>query len=172
LRPPVPRILRHVEALSTTIDSGSEEIVVGKDTMLYLDVVSIFPVMSVLGPSSKELYFPLLQTSLIQLQVSASMDETVFPNPHDINLERDEKKYINLGWGPHSCVGEGIVWVAMAAQLRVFGRLKNLRRAPGPEGHLKTRSLPNNNKQYMKADWSDWVPYPTSKLTFEAALGD
>jgi len=53
LRPPVPRVLRRVDVLSTTIDCGSEELIVGKGTMLYLDVVSIFLVVSVLGPSLK-----------------------------------------------------------------------------------------------------------------------
>lgn len=103
--------------------------------------------------------------------VQAGRDPAAFPNPLDIDLERPLETYIHHGFGPHSCLGRKIVQVAMAAQLRVFGRLKNLRRAPGLQGQLKfqePQGVPPGIKAYMKEDWSDWYPYPTTmKVHFD-----
>lgn len=63
----------------------------------------------------------------------------------------------------------------MAAQLKVFAKLKNLRRAPGPQGHIKSttpspnpegsepQKTPGQIKVFMKEDYSDWWPYPAIK---------
>jgi len=107
--------------------------------------------------------------------VSAGLDGSVFKDPHQIDPTRDRSKYIHHGYGPHSCLGRPIVEVAMAAQLKVFAKLKNLRRASGPQGELK-KTIPSPNpvssdpkpnpgsiEVFMKEDWSDWWPFPTSK---------
>jgi hypothetical protein len=107
--------------------------------------------------------------------VSAGLDETVFKDAHNINPNRDRSLYIHHGYGPHSCLGRRIVEVAMAAQLKVFAKLKNLRRAPGPQGHIKktipqpnpTSSDPQANPgsvaAFLREDYSDWWAFPTSK---------
>ncbi|KAF6222366.1 hypothetical protein HO133_001452 [Letharia lupina] len=95
---------------------------------------------------------------------TASLDPTVFPNPQVIDLTRPLDKYIHHGWGPHGCIGRPIVETAMAAQLRVFAQLKNLRRAPG--GELKSKTVNGPFKVFMTKDWSDWWPFPTSKFSF------
>jgi hypothetical protein len=107
--------------------------------------------------------------------VSAGLDEAVFPNPRTIDPTRDRSLYLHHGWGSHACLGRPMVEVAMAAQLKVFAKLKNLRRAPGPQGELK-RTIPSPNPTssnpqktpgsisvYMLEDWSSWYPFPTSK---------
>ncbi|KIW99798.1 uncharacterized protein Z518_10726 [Rhinocladiella mackenziei CBS 650.93] len=106
--------------------------------------------------------------------VTAGLDEKVFPNPYTIDPDRDRSLYIHHGYGPHSCLGRPIVEVAMAAQLKVFAKLKNLRRAPGPQGELKKtipapnptssdpKSSPGNIEVFMLEDWSSWYPFPTS----------
>lgn len=106
--------------------------------------------------------------------VAAGLDPTVFPEPRDIKLDRDRSLYIHHGWGPHKCLGRPIVEVAMAAQLKVFAKLKNLRRAPGPQGHIKCTSpspnpegsepqkTPGQIKVFMKEDYSDWWPFPAT----------
>jgi hypothetical protein len=94
------------------------------------------------------------------------MDPTVFPDPEAIKLDRPDSSYIHHGYGPHACLGRPIVVTAMAAQLRVFGRLKGLRRAPGLEGQLKSQTINGAFKVYMREDWSDWWPYPTSEFLF------
>ena len=109
--------------------------------------------------------------------VSAGMDEHVFgPNPLEIDITRDKSLYLHHGYGQHECLGRPIVEVAMAAQLKVFAKLKDLRRAPGLQGIIKrtvpipnpVSSHPHENpgriEAFMKEDWSDWWPFPTSKL--------
>ena len=99
--------------------------------------------------------------------IKAGMDPKKFPNPKEINLDRPDRDYIHHGWGAHSCIGRKITVVAMAAQLRVFGRLKNLRRAPGSQGQMKS-VIQKSFKVYMKADWSDYWPFPTTmKVHFD-----
>ncbi|EXJ55141.1 hypothetical protein A1O7_08066 [Cladophialophora yegresii CBS 114405] len=106
--------------------------------------------------------------------ITAGLDETVFPNPRTIDPTRDRSLYVHQGHGPHSCLGRPMVEVAMAAQLKVFAKLKNLRRAPGPQGQLKktipapnpTSSDPKANpgriEVFMLEDWSSWYPFPTT----------
>lgn len=64
--------------------------------------------------------------------------------------------YIHFGRGPHACLGRPIAVTAMAAQLRIFAQLKNLRRAPGIAGELKSKTVNGSFKVFMKEDWSDW----------------
>lgn len=65
----------------------------------------------------------------------------------------------------------------MAAQLKVFAKLKNLRRAPGAQGELK-KTIPNPNptssdpkpnpgsvEVFMLENFSSWYPFPTSKYS-------
>lgn len=108
--------------------------------------------------------------------VAAGLDETVFPNPHTIDPTRDRSLYLHHGYGPHACIGRPIVEVSMAVQLKVFAKLKNLRRAPGPQGMLKKtipqpnptssdpKASPGTIEVFMLEDWSSWYPFPTSKL--------
>jgi hypothetical protein len=115
--------------------------------------------------------------------ISAGLDEAVFKNPKTIDPTRDRSLYIHHGWKAHSCLGRPMVEVAMAAQLKVFAKLKNLRRAPGPQGFLKKtipapnptssdpKATPGSIEVFMLEDWSSWYPFPTSKiLTFIAWL--
>ncbi|ETI20690.1 hypothetical protein G647_07032 [Cladophialophora carrionii CBS 160.54] len=106
--------------------------------------------------------------------ITAGLDETVFPNPGTIDPSRDRSLYVHHGYAAHSCLGRPMVEVAMAAQLKVFAKLKNLRRAPGPQGQLKktipapnpTSSDPKANpgsiEVFMLEDWSSWYPFPTT----------
>lgn len=105
--------------------------------------------------------------------VAAGLDPKAFPEPRKIKLDRPRDRYIHHGYSHHACLGRPMVEIAMAAQLKVFARLKNLRPAPGPQGEMK-RTIPPPNPVssepkvnpgsitvYMKEDWSDWWPFPT-----------
>ncbi|KAK9319208.1 fatty acid oxygenase, partial [Lipomyces orientalis] len=96
----------------------------------------------------------------------ACVDKDEFLDPHNIKLDRPDSSYIHLGYGPHSCLGRRIVENCMAAQLKVFGKLKNLRRAPGWQGFMKYKNVSGALKMYLKEDFSDWWPYPTSECGF------
>ncbi|KAL3419627.1 linoleate diol synthase [Phlyctema vagabunda] len=100
--------------------------------------------------------------------VTACVDPAVFPDPYQVKLDRPEELYIHHGHGPHSCLGKPMVVIAMAAQLRMFARLKNLRRAPGLQGEMKSKTVNGAFKVYMKEDWSAWWPFPTTmKVQFD-----
>lgn len=106
--------------------------------------------------------------------MAAGMDESVFPNPSTIDITRDRSLYIHHGYGPHKCLGRPIVEIAMAAQLRVFAKLKKLRRAPGLQGEMKScfpTPSPGKIEVFMKEDWSDWWPFPTCESVPKDIMG-
>lgn len=146
LRPAAFGLLRK-SRVDTVVDDRGREVAVAVDDTLYTDFVA------------------------------AGTDETVFPRPLEIDITRDRGLYLHHGVGAHACLGRPIVEVAMAAQLKVFAKLKDLRRAPGLQGQMK-RTVPAPNpvssdphenpgriEAFMKEDWSDWWPFPTSEYS-------
>ncbi len=95
--------------------------------------------------------------------VTAGTDPLKFPDPLQIKLDRPDELYIHHGWGPHSCLGRPIVTTAAASMLRVFAKLGNLRRAPGPAGEMKNKVVGGAFKQFLLPDGSDWGAFPSSK---------
>jgi len=66
----------------------------------------------------------------------ANMDPKAFPNPEKLNPHRPMQDYSLLGHGMHFCFGARLVGASLAATLREVFKLKNLRRAPGKQGHF------------------------------------
>lgn len=95
--------------------------------------------------------------------VTAGTDSSKFPDPLQIKLDRPDEDYIHHGWGPHSCLGRPIVTTAAASMLRVFARLGNLRRAPGPAGEMKNKVVGGAFKVFLLPDGSDWGSFPSTK---------
>ncbi|MCJ1351753.1 MAG: hypothetical protein MMC33_001737 [Icmadophila ericetorum] len=94
---------------------------------------------------------------------TSSRDPSIFPNPLEIDLNRPDTSYIHFGWGKHACLGRPIAEVAMAAQLKVFAKLKNLRRARGAQGQMKSGVVPGTDiRAFMSEDWGSWSPLPAS----------
>ena len=79
------------------------------------------------------------QTVLIATS-RASMDPVAFPNPEKLDPHRPLSSYILLGHGLHFCFGARLVAPALVSTLKEVFRLRNLRRAPGPQGHFSTLS--------------------------------
>ncbi|KAL2872843.1 peroxidase/cytochrome P450 family protein [Aspergillus lucknowensis] len=101
--------------------------------------------------------------------ITAGLDPSKFPDPEEIKLDRPMELYIHHGWGPHSCLGRPIVTIAGACLLRVLGRLRNVRRAPGPSGEMKSKMVNAAFKVYLPEDASKWTPFPCNKkVTFDA----
>lgn len=99
---------------------------------------------------------------------TAGRDPSVFPDPTEVKIDRPDDLYIHHGYGGHACLGRKTVEIAMAVQLRAFARLKNLRRAPGPAGQLKTTAVNGAFKVFMAEDWSQWTPFPSTwKLYYD-----
>ncbi|KAJ5160844.1 Psi-producing oxygenase A [Penicillium canariense] len=103
--------------------------------------------------------------------VSASHDPKAWPDPEQVRLDRDLSQYSHFGFGPHQCLGLGVCQVALPTMLRVVGQLKNLRRAPGPQGQLKKLSALGGLTMYMDAEHSMVSPYPsTMKVQWDGEL--
>ncbi|KAE8168156.1 heme peroxidase [Aspergillus tamarii] len=103
--------------------------------------------------------------------VDANRDPNVFPNPHKVDLNRPMESYIHYGVGPHTCLGGEASKVALTAMLRVVGRLKNLRRAPGPQGELKKIDRGHGFYTYMRADETSLYAFPmTWKLHYDGTI--
>jgi len=66
----------------------------------------------------------------------AAMDPVAFPNPEKLDPHRPLSAYILLGHGLHYCFGARLVGSSLAATLKEVFKLKNVRRAPGRQGHF------------------------------------
>jgi len=77
------------------------------------------------------------QTVLIAIS-KAAMDPVAFPNPEKLDPHRPLSSYTLLGHGLHFCFGARMVAPALVSMLKEVFRLKNLRRAPGRQGHFST----------------------------------
>lgn len=72
--------------------------------------------------------------------------------------------------GPHGCAGRAIAITALASMTRVCAQLKNLRRAPGLQGQIKSIPGPVGSKKYLTDDWSRFQPFAGSKSSSVANL--
>ncbi|KAJ6259386.1 Psi-producing oxygenase [Drechslerella dactyloides] len=103
--------------------------------------------------------------------ITASRDPAVFPDPLEVKLDRPEDTYIHHGYGRHKCLGRDVDLIALTAMLKVFGKLRNLRRAPGIQGTLKYVPRPGGSKVYLKEDWSSLWPFPTTmRIMFDEGI--
>lgn len=106
-------------------------------------------------------------TVLVDLK-SAGIDATVFHDPLEVKLDRKDSLYAYLGYSEHLFLEQNTMMKIMAAQLGVFARLKNLRRAAGPPGELKSTTVNGTLRLYISEDWSHWAPFPSTwKLYYD-----
>ncbi|KAI9681280.1 MAG: hypothetical protein M1817_002563 [Caeruleum heppii] len=103
--------------------------------------------------------------------VQYAKDPKAFPEPNKVRLDRPLDSYLHYGTGPHRCLGKEISQVAVTAMLKTVGKLENLRRVPGPQGHLKRIPREGGFVIYMKEDGSDYFPFPTTmKVQWDGEL--
>ena len=95
--------------------------------------------------------------------VGANRDPEHFPDPDAVKPDRPLESYIHYGIGDHTCLGRDASRVALTAMLKVVAKLKNLRRAPGPQGQLKTVPRPGGFYVYMTENHGSYFPFPLSK---------
>ncbi|KAF4619009.1 hypothetical protein G7Y89_g14838 [Cudoniella acicularis] len=98
----------------------------------------------------------------------ANMDPAAFPDPEKLNPNRPFSDYTLLGHGLHYCFGTRLVGTSLAATLKEVFKLKNLRRAPGAQGHFTVVYDHVGGvamKKYLDANASE-SPIPTT-LTLE-----
>lgn len=110
--------------------------------------------------------------------ISANHDPAAFPDPEQVKLDRPIESYMHYGWGPHICLGRDISRMGLTSAFKTIVGLKNLRRAPGPRGQMKSFPAQTWNGQvgsernpevgwtgmrmYMTADQSSYWPIPTT----------
>lgn len=95
--------------------------------------------------------------------VSANRDPERFPDPLKVDPTRPLDTYIHYGIGMHQCLGMNASRVAITAMLKVVASLPNLRRAVGPQGHLKTVPRAGGFYVYLTENHGSYFPFPTSK---------
>jgi cytochrome P450 len=72
---------------------------------------------------------------------SAMMDERRVPEPHTFRTDRAHDQYIHFGHGVHECFGRHINYATLHRMLKPLLKRPNLRRAPGPSGHLSKNGV-------------------------------
>jgi len=98
----------------------------------------------------------------------ASMDPIQFPNPEKLDPHRPLKDHIFFGEGMHYCLGSRLVGCSLAATLKEVFKLKNVRRAPGRQGHfsvVEEEFAGVKARKYLDANAGE-TPFPTT-LTLE-----
>ncbi|ORY64342.1 heme peroxidase [Pseudomassariella vexata] len=102
---------------------------------------------------------------------SLAMDPTLYPEPETVRLDRPLDSYKFYVHEYHKCLGAGISRISVTAMLKVVARLDNLRRAPGPQGEVKTFVDEKGCKTYMDAFQSTYSPIATGlKVLFDGQL--
>ncbi|GAA3133955.1 cytochrome P450 [Kribbella aluminosa] len=67
---------------------------------------------------------------LIAALSSANRDESVFPDPDRLDLERDAAAHVAFGFGPHQCIGQQLARLELQEVFtRLFARIPTLRLA-------------------------------------------
>ena len=103
--------------------------------------------------------------------VAASHDAAAFPNPEAVDLDRPVDSYVTWGWGPHQCLGLDMCRTGLTTMLKTVAKLEGLRRAPGPQGRLKTIKVEHGFSLYLTADGSSYFPFPqTLRVCFDGEI--
>ena len=109
----------------------------------------------------------VINTELLP-KVGAAKDPNHFPDPESVNPRRPLDSYIHFGAGPHTCPGLDAAQTALTEMFRSVFRLKNVRRAPGPQGELKKVTRPGDFHVYMREDRGAYFPFPcTMKICYD-----
>ncbi|CAJ2503004.1 Uu.00g103980.m01.CDS01 [Anthostomella pinea] len=100
--------------------------------------------------------------------VGAAKDAEHFPGPEKVNPRRPLSTYIHFGLGPHACLGRNAAQVGLTEMFRSVFKLRNIRRAPGPQGELKKIPRPGGFFVYMREDRGAYFPFPcTMKICYD-----
>ncbi|KAJ5102586.1 Psi-producing oxygenase A [Penicillium argentinense] len=149
-------------AKPTAFDDNGEKVTLKTGQQIYCNLVNWAPFSH---------YAASMDLTKVSTQVAASHDAKAFPDPEKVRLDRNLDEYIHFGLGPHQCLGLGVCQVALPTMLRVVGQLKNLRRAPGPQGQLKKIKALGGITMYMDVEQSSFSPYPSvMKIQWDGEL--
>lgn len=97
-------------------------------------------------------------------KTAAFRDPAVYPDPNEVKLDRPMDLYQMWSMGPHGCAGRAIAITALTSMTKVCAQLKNLRRAPGAQGYIKSVPRPLGGRNYLSDDWSRFQPFAGGKF--------
>ncbi|KAI1632145.1 heme peroxidase [Biscogniauxia mediterranea] len=98
----------------------------------------------------------------------AAKDPKYFPHPEELNPRRPLDAYIHFGLGPYGCLGRDVAQAGLTEMFRSLFKLKNVRRAPGPQGELKKVLHPGGFRVFMRDDRGQYFPFPcTMKICYD-----
>ncbi|CRK44466.1 hypothetical protein BN1723_006118 [Verticillium longisporum] len=95
----------------------------------------------------------------------------VYPRPNDILVTRPLDSYHFVGYGPNQALASPLSRFVLVSMFRAVARLKNVRKAPGPQGEIKTVDDGDaaGLNRYMDVFWREFSPSPVNmKLHFDA----
>ncbi|RBQ85803.1 hypothetical protein VDGD_20799 [Verticillium dahliae] len=95
----------------------------------------------------------------------------VYPRPNDILVTRPLDSYHFVGYGPNQALASPLSRFVLVSMFRAVARLKNVRKAPGPQGEIKTVDDGDaaGLDRYMDVFWREFSPSPVNmKLHFDA----
>ncbi|KAI1148496.1 linoleate diol synthase [Nemania diffusa] len=93
---------------------------------------------------------------------AAAKDAKNYPDPEEVNPRRPLDSYVTYELGPQTCLAYNTSQVALTEMFRSIFRLKNLRRAPGPQGDLKKVRGSDGYDVYMREDRGAYYPFPST----------
>ncbi|KAH9885692.1 linoleate diol synthase [Xylariomycetidae sp. FL2044] len=100
--------------------------------------------------------------------VGAAKDSKHFPNPEEVNPRRPLTSYIYFGLGAHACLGRNMAQCGLTEMFRSLFKLRNIRRAPGPQGELKKIPRPGGFYVYTREDRGRYYAMPvTMKICYD-----
>lgn len=104
------------------------------------------------------------QGDMLLLDIAAvSRDANRFSDPDEIKLNRLQEAYLPFIDGIYGSLVRDVALAGLVGQLRVFGKMEGLRRAPGRQGKLFTTKK-NGLARFLNEGQDEWVPLPTSKF--------
>ena len=117
--------------------------------------------------TTKTFTVPAGQRIVLDL-VTAGRDPAHFPDPNVVKPDRPLDSYIHFGWGPHACAGLDLSRVAQTALFKAIVGHKELKRAPGGRGTLKSMpvrvwdgQLGIGDKDSVAEEWTGLRVYMT-----------
>ncbi|KAM0282956.1 hypothetical protein ACHAQH_002767 [Verticillium albo-atrum] len=100
-----------------------------------------------------------------------ALNAELYPRPHDILVTRPLESYHFVGYGPNQALASPVSRLVLVSMFRAVARLKNVRRAPGPQGEVKVVDDGDaaGLGRYMDVFWKEFLPSPMNlKLHFDA----
>ncbi|QRV88586.1 heme peroxidase [Ceratobasidium sp. AG-Ba] len=95
---------------------------------------------------------------------NSNLDPKAFPDPLKINPKRPRLDYNLFGYGMHKCMGDEFTEKTMPAVIKSVFKLKNVRRAPGASGKLRSfkQDLHGTQQTMYLSNKGTVTPWPSS----------